>query len=202
MGTGRYLASVKRQLPIDAQADLDRALAGDALAARRLVLASPKRFLGHIAFLAYQRKTKNPAYRELLKAVWQPKARSLLTAFWRPQVVRKMLARAEFERPALFGPVTVFRAVETSVRAAGAELCWTLSRNDAISEALGADPSNPRIIQAVVAPTDVLVFEKSGEEVVTRTPPKAVVVEAVGRRKGIKTAGANDAGTRRSAGRL
>ena len=180
MRIGRYLTSVKGQLPPDAQADLDRTFAGDALAARRLVIASPKRLLGHIAFLAYQRKTKNPAYRALIKAVWQPRTRHLLTDFWSPQVVRRMLAQAEFDRPVLYGPVTIFRPVDGSVRRAAAELCWTLARSVAVSEALRISPSNPRIVQATIASADVLLFEKSGgEEVVTRSSPLAVVVEPV-----------------------
>ena len=197
MRNSRYLTSVKSQLPPGAQTDLDRAFASDPLAARRLLVASPKRLLGHIAFLAYQRKTKNPAYRALIKAVWQPKTRHLLTDFWSPPVVRRMLAQAEFERPVLYGPVTIFRPVDSSVRRAAAELCWTLSRSAAVSEALRISPSNPRIVQATIAPADVLLFEKSGEEIVTRSPPQAVVVEPV--RHGVGGTSVPDAAvTRRS----
>jgi len=198
----RYLTSVKSQLPINARADLDRALAGDALAARRLVIASPRRLLGHIAFLGYQCKTGNPAYRELLKAVWLTKARFLLTEFWTPQIVRRMLARADFERPtALYGPVTVFRPVETSVRKTVGKLCWTLSRRLAIAEALRTNPANPRIVQATILPTDILFVGSGGsEEVVTRRPLQAIVVEPVyrGMRSGV--ASADDAGVRRRSG--
>ena len=199
MRNSRYLTSVKSQLPADAQTDLVRAFAGDALAARRVLVASPKRLLGHIAFLAYQRKTKNPAYRALIKAVWQPKTRYLLTDFWSPQVVRRMLAQAEFDRPVLYGPVTIFRPVHGSIRRAAAELCWTLARNAAVSEALRINPSNPRIVQATIASADVLLFEKSGAEIVTRSSPQAVVIESV--RRGEDVASVPDAGVRRRSNR-
>jgi hypothetical protein len=199
---GRYLTSVKSQLPVAARADLDRALAGDALAARRLLIASPKRLLGHIAFLGYQCKTGNPAYRALLKAVWQPKTRFLLTEFWTPQVVRRMLARADFERPILYGPVTIFRPVEASARRAAAQLCWTLSRNIAISEALRTNPANPRIVQATIAPADILFFENGGsEEIVTRYPLQAVVVQPVYSGVGGEVASTDDAAARRRSSR-
>ena len=188
MRVDRYLTSVKSQLPIGARADLDRALAGDALAARRLVIASPRRLLGHIAFLGDQCRTRNPAYRELLKAVWLTEARFLLTEFWTPQIVRKMLARAEFKRPTLYGPVTIFRPVETSVRKAATQLCWTLSRSGAIAEALRANPANPRIVQATILPTNILFVGSAGsEEVVTRRPLQAIVVEPVYRGMGARS---------------
>jgi len=71
MKSGRYLKSVRCALPESAQANLDRAFAGDALAARRLMIMAPRRLRGHIAFLAYQSKLSNPAYREIVKAVFQ-----------------------------------------------------------------------------------------------------------------------------------
>ena len=192
MRVGRYLTSVKTQLPVDFQADFDRALAGDALAARRLVLASPRRLLAHVAFLAYQRKTKNPAYRELLKAAWQPKTRFLLTDFWKPQVVRRMLARADFERPALYGPLTVFQPVKASARGAAAQLCWTLSRRAAVADAIRINPARPRIVQATIAATDILHFEKGTKGVVVRRPLKAVTVERLrGVGDEVATAGAS-----------
>ena len=70
MRGGRYQRSVRQALPESARAYLDRAFAGDALAARRLMLMAPRRLRGHIAFLAYQSKLMNPAYREIVKAVW------------------------------------------------------------------------------------------------------------------------------------
>jgi hypothetical protein len=198
----RYLTSVGSQLPIDARADLDRALAGDALAARRLLIASPKRLLGHIAFLGYQCKTGNPAYRALMKAVWQPNTRTLLTVFWTPQVVRRMLARADFERPTFYGPVTIFRPVEASLRRAAAQLCWTLSRNVAISEALRTNPAEPRIVQATIAPADIIFVGNGGsEEVVTRCPPQALVVEPVYRGIGSEVASAHNPGAGRRSSR-
>ena len=101
MKNGRYLNSVRCALPAGAQGFLDLAFSGDALAARRLMVMAPKRLRGHIAFLAYQLKTRNPAYREIMKSVWAPASRHLLTAHWPPQMVRRMLARADFRIPEL-----------------------------------------------------------------------------------------------------
>src|SRR5258705_166924 len=123
MKSGRYLHTVRRALPEDAQYLFDRALAGDAFAARRLMVMAPRRMRGHIAFLAYQLKVANPAYREIVRSVWEKDARSLLTEFWRPQVVRRMLARADFRIPTFSGTVTVFRAVHgPRAKKAGAAL--------------------------------------------------------------------------------
>ena len=180
MRVGRYLKSVKSQLPTDAQADLDRALAGDALAARRLAIASPKRLLGHIVFLAYQKKTENPAYRTLVRALWQPKTCAFTMIVWSPHVVRRMLARANFESSPLHGPVTIFRPVKTSARQAAKELCWTLSRGAATSEALKAHPGNPRIVSATITRAEVLFFEgATGGRIVTRRRLERLVVEPV-----------------------
>ena len=200
MRVGRYLTSIKSQLSNDDQADLDRALAGDAIAARRLIIGSPKRLLAHVAFLAYQRKTRNPAYRELLKAAWQPKSRFLLTEFWKPEVVRRMLARADFERPALYGPLTVFLPVKASARGAAAQLCWTLSRKAAVADAIRINPARPRVLQATIAATDILHFEKGTKGVVVRRPLKAVTVDRV-RGVGGEVATAGDPHERRGSSR-
>src|SRR6188474_2094969 len=114
MRGGRYQRSVRQALPESARAYLDRAFAGDALAARRLMLMAPRRLRGHIAFLAYQSKLANPAYREIVKAVWHQPTRHLLTGFWRPQVVRRMLARADFRVPEFNGPLLIYRPVDGS----------------------------------------------------------------------------------------
>jgi len=178
---GRYLRSVRSQLPVEIQADFDRALGGDALAARRLLNASPKRLIAHFAFLAFRRKTPNPAYRELLKAAWQPSARHLLTAFWTPSTLRRMLERADFKRPALRGPMTIYRpVVEGSLREAASQLCWIRSRSVAVAAA--ARSARPRILQATVAPADILFLgEDGGGEIVPRRQPSAITVQSIER---------------------
>jgi len=181
--TGRYLRSVRSQLPVEVQADFDRALAGDALAARRLLNASPKRLIAHLAYLAFCQKTANPAYRELLKAAWQPSARSLLTAFWTPSTLRRMLERADFRRPPTRGPITIYRpVVESSVRKAASHLCWTRSRSAAVAEAAAAPSARPRVLQATIAPGDIIFFgEDDGSEVVLRRQPSAIIVQSIER---------------------
>ena len=181
MRIGRYLRSVRSQLPVEVQADFDRALAGDALAARRLLNTSPKRLIAHFAFLAFCRKTPNPAYRELLKAAWQPSARHLLTEFWTPNTLRRMLERADFKRPALRGPMTIYRpVVEASLREAAAQLCWVRSRS--VAQAAAARSPRPRILQATVAPADILFLgEDGGGEIVPRRQPSAITVQSIER---------------------
>lgn len=183
MRIGRYLRSVRSQLPVEVQADFDCALAGDALAARRLLNASPKRLIAHFAFLAFCRKTANPAYRELLKAAWQPSARHLLTGFWTPSTLRQMLERADFKRPGLRGPMTIYRpVVEVSVREAAAQLSWVRSRSVAVAEAAAARSARPRILQATIAPADILfIGEDGGGEIVPRRQPSAITVQSIER---------------------
>ncbi len=177
MNRVRYLDSVRRGLPEDARVQLDQAFSGDALAARRLMLVAPRRLRGHIAFLAYQSKLGNPAYREIVKAVWSRETRHLLTAFWRPQSVRRMLARAEFRIPDLSGPVAIFRPVETgAVRKAKAELCWSPSRDAALADAARAGGTT-LILQATIDPDDIVYWgENDGvPEIVGRHPVRDAV---------------------------
>jgi hypothetical protein len=194
------LKAVKSQLSATAQADIDRALSGDAIAARRLAITSPKRLLGHIVFLAYQMKTENPAYRTLMRALWQPETCGLMTLVWSPHIVRRMLARANFESAPLHTPLTIFRPVKTSVRQAAMELCWTLSRSTATAEALKAHPCNPRIVSATITPADVLFFEgAAGGRIVTRRPPQGLIVDPVHGGDGIAIAKPNELGRNRPA---
>lgn len=182
MKTSRYLQSVHGALAEGARAQLDLALSGDALAARRLMIVAPRRMRGHIASLAYHLKTRNPAYREILKGVWVADTRHLLTAHWPQQTLRRMLARAEFPRPDLSGPVTIYRAVaNVPVKKAAAGLCWSLSRERAAAEAINADAANARILQARIEPTDIIYWGNSRgeEEVVPRHAIEGFLVESV-----------------------
>lgn len=181
MKSGRYLKSVRDALPESAQTNLDRAFVGDALAARRLMITAPKRLRGHIAFLAYQAKIPNPAYREIIKAVWTTKdARHLLTGFWRPQLVRRMLERADFTVPELAGPVTIYRPLcGTHLKKAAAELIWSLSP-ERVAEAARTADGTPKLLRATIDPTDIIYFgNRHGEqEVVSRHAVEdAVLIE-------------------------
>jgi hypothetical protein len=180
MKNSRYLSSVRCALPEGAQNYLDLAFSGDALAARRLMVMAPKRLRGHIAFLAYQLKTRNPAYREIVKSVWAPGTRHLLIAHWPPQMVRRMLARADFRIPELSGPVSVFQPVAgATVKRAASALAWLLSRDDAIAKAARTDASHPRILKATLEPSEIVYFADSrGEhEVVSRRPVTTFAIE-------------------------
>lgn len=177
MKSERYLNSVRRALPEDARTLLDQAFAGDALAARRLMVMAPRRMRGHLAFLAYQSKVANPAYREIVRAVWAKDARSLLTEFWRPQVVRRMLARADFRIPVFSGPLTVYRALGRAPRRKGAELSWSLSREAALSEAARSGQTKSGLLQATIDPSDIIYWRSihGEQEIVGRRPISGAV---------------------------
>jgi hypothetical protein len=177
MMSRRYLETVRGALPESAQALLDRAFGGDALAARRLMVMAPRRMRGHIAFLAYQQKVANPAYREIVRSVWAKDARFLLTEFWKPQVVRRMLARADFRIPAFAGPVTVFRATRGAHQKPDNELSWSLSREAVLSEAVRLGEAKPGLLQATIEASDIIYWRNNhGEqEVVGRRPVKGAV---------------------------
>lgn len=182
MKASRYLSSVRSALPENMRSHLDRAIAGDALAARRVMVNAPRRLRGHIACLAYQLKTRNPAYREIMKAVWRPEMRDLLTAFWTPLMVRRMLARAELPIPELSGPVRAFHPVLSAhARNASGGLCWSLSQEAAILDAEEAGAPRAKIVEMVVDAKEIVYWGKSrrGEpEIVVRHPSRGALVEA------------------------
>lgn len=181
MKTSRYLQSIRSSLPEGAQASFDLAFTGDAMAARRLMNLAPRRFRGHIACLAFETGLENPAYREIVRAVWEPETRMLLTDFRQPRMVRAMLARASFQIPEFASPVLVYRPVEKcSLRKAAAGLCWSLSREVAASlPAVSLDASgSPRILQATVDRPDIIYWGNSrGEQEIVACRPLDAVVD-------------------------
>lgn len=182
MRTGRYLQSVRAALAEGVRTQLDLALSGDALAARRLMIVVPRRLRGHIANLAYHLRTRNPAYREIVKGVWADDSRHLLTAHWPQPTVRRMLARADFPRPELAGPVSIYRAVvKGSAKRAAAGLCWRLSREMVAAEALRANPAGARILKSSIDPGDIIYSggRRGAQEVVPRHPVEKFLVEPV-----------------------
>jgi hypothetical protein len=184
MKGGRYLKSVRDALPAAVRAHFDKAFAGDALAARRLMIVAPKRLRGHIAFLAYQAKLGNPAYRAIIRAVWLKESRHLLTGFWRQEVVRRMLTRADFSRPELSGPVAIYRALGAAdTKRASAELCWSLSRERTLLKAFAASPERPRLLQATIDASEIVYWSQADgeQEVVSRRPVQgAAIVDVAG----------------------
>ena len=147
------------------------------------MIVAPKRLRGHIAFLAYQAKIANPAYREIVRAVWHKETRHLLTGFWRQEVLRRMLARADFPVPELPGPVAVYRAMAgtEAKKVVAADLSWSLSRERTLLDAIVANPSKPRFVQATIDPSDIVYWnDGDGEQEVVskRAVLGAVVVDA------------------------
>jgi hypothetical protein len=178
--TSRYLQSVQSSLPEGAQTSFDLAFTGDAMAARRLMNTVPRRFRGHIACLAFETGLENPAYREILRAAWEPETRRLLTDFRQPRIVRGMLARASFQIPEFASPVIVYRRVDCSLRKAAAGLCWSLSRElAASSSALSLKASGRlRILRATLDRPDIIYWGNSrGEQEIVACRPVGAVLD-------------------------
>ena len=176
MKTASYVNSVRSALPDCDRPLLDQAFTGDALAARRLMIVAPFRTRGHIACLAYQLKTPNPAYREILQAAWTPRTRHLITDFWPRPMIRRMFVRADFLIPNLPSSFTVFRsACGMPIRKAAAGLSWTLSCEQAAEQ---GGCRTEKILRATMDAGDVIYWgNSSGEqEVISRQPVKSIVV--------------------------
>lgn len=180
MKTGPYLKSVRSALPESARDNLDMAFAGNALAARRLMVAAPRRLRGHLACLAYQLRIGNPAYREIVKAAWAHDARDLLTTFWPKQMLRRLLARAEFQIPEFRGPISIFQPVRGgSIKKAAAELCWSMSRVVATRAAANSAVARPRVLHAIIDPAEIIYWSNlhGASEIVGRHAIERFVVE-------------------------
>jgi len=180
MKTGPYLMSVRSALPESARDNLDMAFAGNALAARRLMVAAPRRLRGHLACLAYQLRIGNPAYREIVKAAWAHDTRDLLTTFWPKQMLRRLLARAEFKIPEFRGPISIFQPVRGgSIKKAAAELCWSMSREAASKAAAKLPAARPRVLHAIIDPAEIIYWNNGhgASEVVGRHAVERFVVE-------------------------
>jgi hypothetical protein len=78
--------------------------------------------------------------------------------------------------------VKIYRPVaNVTVKKAATGLCWSLSRERAVAEAVRADGANPRILQASVELADIIYWGNSrGEnEVVPRHAVEDFQMEAV-----------------------
>jgi hypothetical protein len=118
-----YVRSVRSSLPEPALDFFDAALDGDPAAARQMIGAVPRRLRGHIAVIVYQLRVSNPAYREILGEVWRLDE-AILTDFWNPSMIRRMLARADFQKPDCSGSVAAYRAANKASKRMERALSW------------------------------------------------------------------------------
>lgn len=153
----RYLQSIRNALPGAARLDLDRVFEGNAAAARPLVEAAPRRLVGHMAYLAYLLKVPNPAYRELIGAVWcaEPGA---LADFWPAVTVRRMLESAAFQLPEIGTGVIAHRAGTWDKRRLAAGLVWYPARHDALRFPIGPQRRRPAAIVTCFAEREKIIF--------------------------------------------
>jgi hypothetical protein len=88
------------KLPSYAKRYLDPAFAGDESAALGICVAAPNEHRGLIALAAYYTGVPNPAYREIIGAVWNHDHAQLMGAAEHDRrLIRQMIKAAEFNHP-------------------------------------------------------------------------------------------------------
>jgi hypothetical protein len=162
------------ELPEYARCHLDAARAGDPDAAARPCAAAPNEYRGLIAVAAYWSGVPNPAYREIMRAVWNHDHNYLMAATKNDRrLIRRMLRAAEFDHP-FSGSITVFRGTSgVSPTRASKGLSWTASRDVACWFAHWfPNRGQPIVLKATVRATDVVFWDdtRSEQEVIFREP--------------------------------
>ncbi len=170
---------LKKQLPPYALVHLEKAFEGDADAAFRLIAAAPNRFRAHILVAAYYLGTPNPAYRTIVREVWDGDHDQvvLLTRNNRPWI-KRMLAAGEFDVSCLSNKFHIWRGCRNSRFIEAAKgLSWTTDRNVACWFACRYSGKKPLVLRATVHRDDVVFFSDSrGEnEVVARAITNAQI---------------------------
>jgi hypothetical protein len=88
--------------------------------------------------------------------------------------------------------VTVYRGICGAVAKAARELCWSLSRERAVSEAARANATRPKILQATIDASDIIYWgnERGEQEIISRHPVRgALVVDPAGFVRGVAAVG-------------
>jgi len=150
---------------------LERALAGDKDAAGELCLEAPNGLRGSLVLAAYYSGTPNPGYQEIIRSVWNHDHRVLMKTVQnrefiprgvnRRELVRCMIAAAQFEHP-LSGSLRAFRGASgVTLRKAANGLSWTLSRDVACWFARRFAPESSRwiVVVADIDASDVIFWD-------------------------------------------
>ena len=172
MKIARYVRSLRQSLPAETARDFDLTLEGDADAVVRLLEAIPVRLRGHLAVVAYQLSVPNPVYQMILGEVWRLNE-SLLTEFWPSSMVRRMLARAEFDVPNFLGRLSVYRgfggerARRMTAKRAASELFWYCLRPSAERSAIGAPGTlgTVKVFRISIARADIIYWGEGNGEI-------------------------------------
>jgi hypothetical protein len=162
-------------LPEYAQCHLDAARAGDPDEAFGLCCAAPNEYRGLIAMAAYWSGVSNPAYREIIRAVWHHDHNYLMAATGNDRrLIRRMLGAAAFDHP-FSGSITVFRGTSgVSPTTASKGLSWTASREVAcwFAYRFAKPDREPIVLKTTVASADIVFWDntRSEREVIFRRP--------------------------------
>jgi hypothetical protein len=154
------------ELPPYALKHLADAFRGDEAAAEMLCGAAPNKWRGLIAYGAFHAGVPQPAYREILRSVWNHDHLDLLRVLSnRRSYIRKMMAAAEFDHP-FSSPITIWRGVEGGGARAAAGLSWTTDRDVAGFFALRsqAGRGKPLVFVANASHEDIVFWDDSREE--------------------------------------
>ncbi len=162
------------KLPSYAGRYLESAFAGDEGDAIKICVAAPNEYRGWIALAAYHLAVPNPAYRTIIRNVWNHDHQYFLTATRHDRrLIRRMMKAGEFEHP-FSGSIVVFRGTAgMSLAKASKGLSWTLSRETACFFGFrfvvqGIDDhrfaGNPVVLKADVHASDVVFWDDSRRE--------------------------------------
>ena len=161
------------ELPPIAEEVLVPGLKGDRKAALQLYGRAPNGWRGWIALAAYYYGTPNPAYRELLRSVWNHDHTHLLHAVGgKRDLVRRMMKEGDFEHPHS-GQIRIFRGYSgNAITRATRGLSWTTSRETAcwFARRSATATRKPLVLTAAVDSSDIIFYdnERNEEEVVLR----------------------------------
>jgi hypothetical protein len=159
-------AWLESELPSYAKCHLKSAFAGNESDAVGLCVAAPNGYRGWIALAAYYTGVPNPAYREIIGAVWNHDHAQLMGAAKHDRrMIRRMIKAAEFDHP-FSGQLTIFRGASgVTAKRASKGLSWTLSRETACFFAYRfADPPKPIVLTTTVNAWDIILWDDSQNE--------------------------------------
>ena len=160
-------SELQDDLPEYAQRHLDAARAGEVEEAIGLCSAAPNEYRGLIALAAYWSGVANPAYREIMRAVWNHDHNQLMGATQDDRrLIRRMLRAAEFDHP-FSGSVTAFRGTSSiNLRTASKGLSWTLSRDVAcwFAHRFDREDQQPLVLKARIDAADIIFWDNTRRE--------------------------------------
>lgn len=161
------------ELPHYAVCHLDAGLDGDERAAFSLCCATPNGYRGHVALAAYFMGTPNPAYREIIRSVWNHDGKQMAAVAKQYKVsLRNMMAAGRFPHE-FKGAVDIFRGASGKTpRQAAMGLSWSASRDVACYFAYrhATGEALPIVVKTTIDASSIVFWDDSRDEqeIVTR----------------------------------